>query len=231
MKKILISIIGFILLILIIVAVINGIRVMNFSINSIKGIKYMGKNLDDKIQEAEVEKSQNYAKAVNDANKAITDLKNAKEEYEAKVQSLGLNSDLGITQIEKYKIEYLWNKIGSYARNHSLKIDLDIEETSISETYNIKFTLTGSYVGITDFLYDIENDDELNYKVIMWSKDTIDWRDKDQNKVYSRATNGVTNGDLILMHPKEHTLKALPSILAYYKSIGLDAVSVSDNLT
>jgi peptidoglycan/xylan/chitin deacetylase (PgdA/CDA1 family) len=85
---------------------------------------------------------------------------------------------------------------------------------------------SGSFSAVT-----LQVADELGYKVIMWSKDTIDWRDKDQNKVYSRATNGVTNGDLILMHPKEHTLKALPSILAYYKSIGLDAVSVSDNLT
>ena len=78
---------------------------------------------------------------------------------------MGLNSELGVTQIEKYKIEYLWNKIGSYAKKEGIGIDLDIQETSIPETYNISFSLKGSYVGITDFLYDIENDDELNYKV------------------------------------------------------------------
>lgn len=72
--------------------------------------------------------------------------------------------------------------------------------------------------------------DALGYKVIMWSKDTIDWRDKDADLVYKRATKNVTNGDLILMHPKEHTLLALPKILEYYNSIGLKVVTVSENL-
>jgi peptidoglycan/xylan/chitin deacetylase (PgdA/CDA1 family) len=72
--------------------------------------------------------------------------------------------------------------------------------------------------------------DSLGYKVIMWSKDTIDWRDKDADLVYKRATKNVTNGDLILMHPKEHTLLALPKILEYYNSIGLKVVTVSENL-
>ncbi len=71
---------------------------------------------------------------------------------------------------------------------------------------------------------------ELGYKVIMWSKDTIDWRDKDEGKVFTRATKNVCGGDLILMHPKEHTLKALPKVLDYYQSIGLKQVTVSQNL-
>ncbi len=68
---------------------------------------------------------------------------------------------------------------------------------------------------------------DLNYKVIMWSKDTIDWRDNDYNLVYKRATNGILNGDLILMHPMAHTLRALPSILDYYEKNGFDVVTVS----
>ena len=165
MKKILISIIGVIIFILIIVFIARGLKIGKFSIYNVAEIKVAGENLDSKIKEAETEKNQNYAKAVSDVNTSINNLKNIKEEYEAKVSSLGLNSELGITQIEKYKIEYLWNKIGSYAKDEGLKIDLDIQETSIAETYNVNFSLTGSYVGITDFLYDIENDDELNYKV------------------------------------------------------------------
>ena len=71
---------------------------------------------------------------------------------------------------------------------------------------------------------------ELNYKVIMWSKDTIDWRDKDKNLIIKRATKGILNGDLILMHPKDHTLLALPEILEYYISEGLKVVTVSQNI-
>lgn len=71
---------------------------------------------------------------------------------------------------------------------------------------------------------------ELDYKVIMWSKDTIDWRDKDGSLVKKRATENLNNGDLILMHPMAHTLSVLGEILDYYQSIGFKAVTVSECL-
>ena len=71
---------------------------------------------------------------------------------------------------------------------------------------------------------------DLNYNVIMWSKDTIDWRDKDLDKIYKRATKNASNGDLILMHPKEHTLKVLPKIIDYYLDNGFSLVTVSKNI-
>ena len=69
---------------------------------------------------------------------------------------------------------------------------------------------------------------ELGYSVIMWSKDTIDWRDKDANLIYNRVTNNISGGDFILAHPTEHTLKALPIILEYYKLNNFQATTVSD---
>lgn len=84
---------------------------------------------------------------------------------------------------------------------------------------------SGSFSDIT-----LQVADECGYKLIMWSKDTIDWRDKSVDKVYARATKNVSNGDLILMHPKQHTLLALPSILEYYSNMKLSVVTVSDNL-
>ncbi len=71
---------------------------------------------------------------------------------------------------------------------------------------------------------------DLGYKVIMWSKDTIDWRDNDEDLVYKRATKNISGGDLILMHPKIHTLNVLPRIIEYYKSVGLNIVTVSENI-
>jgi len=71
---------------------------------------------------------------------------------------------------------------------------------------------------------------ELGYKMIMWSKDTIDWRDKDENLCYSRAVKNPSNGDLILMHPMEDTVKALPKIIDFYKQNGYNIVTVSENI-
>ena len=69
---------------------------------------------------------------------------------------------------------------------------------------------------------------ELGYQTIMWSKDTIDWRDSDKNLIIKRATENLTSGDLILMHPKDHTLVALPEIIDKITKKGLKCVTVSD---
>lgn len=72
--------------------------------------------------------------------------------------------------------------------------------------------------------------DDLNMTVIMWSRDTIDWRDKDSSLVLKRATQDIQNGDFVLMHPTEHTLKALPVILDTLQSKGLCVKTVSECL-
>jgi peptidoglycan/xylan/chitin deacetylase (PgdA/CDA1 family) len=97
-----------------------------------------------------------------------------------------------------------------------------------------------AYTGVTPTLFappsgsfsetTLEVANDLGYKVIMWSKDTIDWRDKDKDLIIKRATKEVRGGDLILMHPKAHTLGALKEVISIYKKIGLKVVTVSENL-
>lgn len=71
--------------------------------------------------------------------------------------------------------------------------------------------------------------EDLGYKVILWSKDSIDWRDHDEALIFDRAS-GAQGGDLVLMHPTKETAAALPSILQHYKDSGLQAVPVSVNI-
>lgn len=72
--------------------------------------------------------------------------------------------------------------------------------------------------------------ESLGYTVVMWSRDTVDWRDKDADLVYKRATQDTQSGELILMHPTEHTLKALGKILEFYTDSTLKPVPVSENI-
>ena len=69
---------------------------------------------------------------------------------------------------------------------------------------------------------------DLGFKIIMWSKDTIDWRDKDENVIYKRATADTQNGDFILMHPTAATVRALPKILDYFRENGFATATVSE---
>ncbi|MDR0850381.1 MAG: polysaccharide deacetylase family protein [Christensenellaceae bacterium] len=70
----------------------------------------------------------------------------------------------------------------------------------------------------------------LGYKTIMWSKDTVDWRDQNKQLIFSRATTNLKNGDLILMHPTSKTLEALNDIIISIKTQGFSLVTVSENI-
>ncbi len=71
----------------------------------------------------------------------------------------------------------------------------------------------------------------LGYKTIMWSKDTIDWRDKDTNLIIKRASTNNKNGDLILMHPTKNTAEALDTIITNILSQNFKIVCVSQNIS
>lgn len=70
----------------------------------------------------------------------------------------------------------------------------------------------------------------LNYKTIMWSKDTIDWRDHDTSVIYNRAVTNMSGGDLILMHPTQNTADALEKIILYAKNHNFCLTTVSKTL-
>ncbi len=124
---------------------------------------------------------------------------------------------------------------GYFHKNHkNLNYEQNKQEITLTNiiikalsgvTPNLFAPPSGSYSSVT-----LNVVADLNMKVIMWSKDTIDWRDNDENKLFARATNNITNGDLVLMHPKEHTLNILPRVLQFYKNQGFNVVTVSENL-
>ena len=70
----------------------------------------------------------------------------------------------------------------------------------------------------------------LEYKTIMWTKDTIDWRDKNTNLIFNRATTNMSGGDLVLMHPTASTVEALPKIIDCAMGKGFNLVPVSQTL-
>ena len=70
----------------------------------------------------------------------------------------------------------------------------------------------------------------LGVKAIMWSRDTIDWRDSNTKLICERATQNIVNAEFILMHPMDVTVAALPDIISYISSSGLSFVTVSKNL-
>lgn len=69
----------------------------------------------------------------------------------------------------------------------------------------------------------------LGYKLSLWSADTIDWReDSTADVIYNRIMEKELDGAIILMHPKEETLKALPRLLETFKERNIEVVPLSN---
>lgn len=147
-------------------------------------------------------------------------------------QWVSKNNDL-LTKITAYGNE-LGNH-GYFHKEHSKLNEIQNQDEIfanhqlVKEITGIDMTLfappSGDYNDLT-----LEVAGNLGYKTIMWSKDTIDWRDKDSTLIYQRTTKNPKNGDLILMHPTEKTLASLRDIISFYKSEGFNIVTVSKNI-
>lgn len=124
---------------------------------------------------------------------------------------------------------------GYFHKDHKT-LNYDQNITEIKSAHSVVNTLIGVQMNLfapPSGAYNkttLKAANDAGYKTIMWSKDTIDWRDKDTNIIYTRATNNVVGGDLILMHPTQHTAEALPNILEFYKTNNLSVVPVSVNI-
>lgn len=65
----------------------------------------------------------------------------------------------------------------------------------------------------------------LGYKMALWSSDTIDWRQGSTAAVIKdRVLKKRLNGAIVLMHPKEETVKALPELIEKIRAQKIEIV-------
>lgn len=122
----------------------------------------------------------------------LDDLEKEKNAYEVSKEKFDKIDDSTIALVqeattdEKYFIEYLWIVLGNYARDNDLLINIitpgssststettgedgttvskpDIDTTIAQDA--IKLIVKGRYVNVADFVYEVENDKELKFKL------------------------------------------------------------------
>jgi peptidoglycan/xylan/chitin deacetylase (PgdA/CDA1 family) len=76
----------------------------------------------------------------------------------------------------------------------------------------------------------VEIAQEEGYLTILWSADTIDWRDQDAALLLRRTQSKLTDGGFLLMHPTPATVKALPQIIEWILLQGYEIKPVSQIL-
>ena len=75
--------------------------------------------------------------------------------------------------------------------------------------------------------------EQCGYTTILWTADTVDWEEPapSHDTLVQRVTGDkLTNGAILLMHPKAHTAEALPDIIGTIKAKGYQCVKVSEVL-
>lgn len=167
MKKLLLIILIALIAILSIYTIIEGIEIGSLNISGIKGIKKENDKLDLKVEEATKLTNINYKQAVGEIQESIKKLIQEKKNYDDLILMNSENNAQVTAQIQKYEIETLWVTIGNHATNEGAIIKMDITKgtNNIQGTYNLRFHVTGSYISITDFISDIENDTTLGFKI------------------------------------------------------------------
>lgn len=167
MRKILLILIIVLLVVLGYGVLFNGLNIANLNILSVKQIKDNNKDLEIKIEDLNKTIDTEYPKVISEVNVASNKMNNAKAEY---IKYTNLSSDEQIRyamQNTSYTIEFLWLRLGTHATKQGVNLKFEIEpsSTGANSTNDIKFTLNGTYRGITNFIYAIEDDTELNFRI------------------------------------------------------------------
>lgn len=121
---------------------------------------------------------------------------------------------------------------GYYHYNHST-----LSPTKSTENIERNHRLIRELLGVEMELFappsgDYDRDtvaeaESLGYRTVLWTIDTVDWRDKDAEVFMRRVWNNRKNGALVLMHPTAHSVKGLSAVIGKLLEDGytLDTVS------
>lgn len=165
MRKILFIVLLILMVLVFGFTVVKGIDFANINVFGYPQIKDRNEDIKEKNTKLTNLVESEYPKAVAAVEESEKQLKATKEEYESQI-ALG-SSDSGYTAaIEKYEIEYLWTRIGNHAKDNDVDMKIELTTSSMGTGfYKLNFTVSGTYVGITDFIYAIENDSKLGFKI------------------------------------------------------------------
>ena len=166
MRKILLGIVAIFLLCFAVYIAIYGFNLGKIEIKSISAIKEENAKLEKKITNASKLRNTDYTQSLTSLENAYKKLMTEKENYE---QMLALGVDENgetLNKIAEYEIEKLWVTLGNYAKKEGVDWKMDVtSNNNISKTYDLNFTVTGGYIQIIDFLYDMERDTTLVFKI------------------------------------------------------------------
>ena len=163
--------------------IFNGITNTNGEVlvSSYKQIESASTSLASDIAVYNTLNDTQYNTLLKSLNETREEYEEAKEEYEELIEEIEEITGTDVTtgdeivyasQLYVYEIDFLWTIIGNYAKTEGTTITMDVNNSSVSVSessgykyYNLLFSVSGEYIDIANFLYDIEDDDRLEFEI------------------------------------------------------------------
>jgi uncharacterized protein (DUF2164 family) len=165
MKNILMNIFVLLIAVLLIMIMVKGVSIGNFKILSVSEIIESSKNIDKQIENVNYLKNSSYKDQMDNLQDSVKKLAINKQNY-LDIASVSTETEIKQANVEQvYSMEFLWNKVGSYATNQGVNLKWEVKSSGSNNKKNLYFTVVGSYIGITNYIYALENDSDLLFKI------------------------------------------------------------------
>jgi len=130
------------------------------------------------------------------------------------------------------------HEIGNHAYSHAHPDQLSVRENldEIERTAAVLARITGQQTRLFAPPYGergpavLEAAEAAGHRTILWTIDGIDWQHPPADKIVARVLNRAHNGAIVLLHPTEQTVEALPVIVSGLRQRGFELVTVSQLL-
>lgn len=167
MRKILISILLILLIILAYFTIFQGISLGTFKISSVADIINANKNLTQKIDEANKKIKVDQNNKNQELYESVKTLSNNKEEYYKEANTSTENDIKEANTDETYTCDFLWLRVGNHAREEGVNLKMEIKNDNFGDQQvkDLSFTVEGKYYGIIDFISAVEEDSKLNFRI------------------------------------------------------------------
>lgn len=162
-----------ILILMTCIFITSGIGDGNFGIESFVKLQQKTAELNAEVYDLQAKNTSEYKIKMQELLDAVSDYKKQKENYESLIPLVQGVGDKENKSFDLYDIDFLWTIIGNYATEDGIELQFDVSKVSNDVSFlntdyilcDLKFTVLGEYISIVDFIYDLEDDERLNFEI------------------------------------------------------------------
>lgn len=176
MRRVLIILVLALSIFLCYTTVVNGLEIGDtFKISNYEEVQVASKEIDTLISQLVNLNDMEYKEKQTELQTAIKSYKDTKEEYETMAEMMEAASgaeDIDVSMVDIYDVDFLWTVIGNYGTEEGIALKFDVTRSASSSLSSneytmcdLKFTVSGDYIPITEFIYHIEEDSKLGFEI------------------------------------------------------------------